>query len=65
MAILDKVFTPEKLSEINAALAAAEDAQIAIDQAKRAGFDTASHQAQLTKAVDQLRQIKSVFYPNQ
>ena len=63
--ILDHIFTPDKLSQINDALSQAQDAQAAIDQAKRAGIDVSAQETELQKSVAQLRSIKQVFYPNQ
>lgn len=58
------ILGPDKLDQINQALAQAETAQNEIELAKRAGIDVSTQEQQLKESVDKLRTLKQVYFPN-
>lgn len=53
----------EHLKQINAAIAAGENSQLAINKARSAGLNMDEPEKQLQTSLAQLRAIKAVYFP--
>lgn len=56
--------TEEHLQEINKGIEAAEDAIAQAEQAERAGIDVGNVKDEAQQALERLRRIKNVYFPN-
>lgn len=52
------------LAQINDGINQAEQGMRQLELAKRAGIDVTAQEAELTKTLKQLRQLKQVYFPN-